>query len=452
MSRPAERTASGNLSATASVIVEEVARRLADPSKVVPEPGDVSVPWAPLSLSDGAPGLAMLFAELGRADPAYRPVAHRYLSLAARSVGRADGGLYDRALFDGPAALAIAARTAAHRRGDYERLLGDLDRRIADAAARRAAEGMLQVSARRPGTTFEAYDVISGLAGTGRHLLDRGEPVRPALERVLGFLVALSHPLPGDGVEIPGWWVRHGPRRLASPGGAPRPTEGSRGAHLNLGMAHGISGPLALLALAWERGVRVPGQRAAVERIAAWLLGARRYDPYGPYWPAVLPTPAVAADRPAKALQAYSRRQDGWCYGAPGVARALQLAARALDQRDWQTCALEAVHALLARPVSAGGATDAGLCHGRAGQAYLVWRIGRDAGDRVLLAGAVRLAGLAIEGFDPAARFGFRAGAVGGPLDRSGFLEGAAGTALALHAVLADTPPSGGWDAALLIA
>jgi hypothetical protein len=62
------------------------------------------------------------------------------------------------------------------------------------------------------------------------------------------------------------------------------------------------------------------------------------------------------------------------------------------------------------------------------------------------------LARRAIALYDPQARFGFRAR---DPdtwelIDMSGFLEGAAGTALALHAYASGEPPASGWDAALL--
>ncbi|MFF4642871.1 hypothetical protein [Streptomyces sp. NPDC001389] len=54
-------------------------------------------------------------------------------------------------------------------------------------------------------------------------------------------------------LRLPGWWCAHDPHRFYTPGG-----------HGNFGMAHGIAGPLALLAQAPKRGVAVDGQREAI--------------------------------------------------------------------------------------------------------------------------------------------------------------------------------------------
>jgi len=46
--------------------------------------------------------------------------------------------------------------------------------------------------------------------------------------------------------------------------------------HGNLGIAHGITGPLALLAVAMKRGVAVAGRAGAIGRICPWTDRWRR--------------------------------------------------------------------------------------------------------------------------------------------------------------------------------
>ena len=123
------------------------------------------------------------------------------------------------------------------------------------------------------------------MTGVGRYLLRRGQQAHDALGEILKYLVLLTQPCAGDGP--PGWLVAH------APDGHDRPGE-----HLNLGLAHGISGPLALLSLAWRDGRRVDGQEDAIIRLVQWLLD-RRLDRDGrPTWPGLVEPADLAAGAP----------------------------------------------------------------------------------------------------------------------------------------------------------
>jgi len=338
------------MTATAAEVVAQVAARLADPVRVVEQVGAAEnvrgfvalgrpAPWHPVSLGDGYPAVALLFAELGRADPAHLPTAHRYLGLAAQEVTAAPPG----GLFAGPTALAFAAATAARRPDEYAGVLATLDERIAGWVLPRLRAEWERIDAGRAGTVFGAYDVVSGATGVGRYLLNRtvrtsaagsgaDTPVRTALTAVLTYLTALTRPVHDAGATLPGWWVEHPPDRPRAEPDAP--------GHLNLGLAHGAPGPLALLALAWSAGIRVPGQDDAIGYLAEWLLDHRRTDTGGPFWPHYLARADLIgpADGPGDTDHRHppSSTRAGWCYGTPGVARALQLAGLALGPRDQQ--------------------------------------------------------------------------------------------------------------------
>ena len=92
------------------------------------------------------------------------------------------------------------------------------------------------------------YDLISGLTGIGCHLLRR-HPDGAEIRHVLSYLVRLTEPIHMGGEILPGWWTRNGPTDESS--------DDFPGGHGNLGIAHGITGPLALLAVAMKRGVAV---------------------------------------------------------------------------------------------------------------------------------------------------------------------------------------------------
>ncbi|GGL02925.1 hypothetical protein Sme01_19370 [Sphaerisporangium melleum] len=430
-------------------IVRDVAGRLAVPGVVhrtVTAPELVSLlaagppreAWHHLSLDEGYPGIVLLFAELGHTDPRAGEIAHAYLSAgaphAAAAAAAPDG------IYRGIPALAFAAAAAARRPGEYAKLLANLDEIIAARTSGLLQQENARLDAGIPGVRLAVYDVISGLTGLGRYLLSRPAACRPAAVAVAEYVVRLSRPVTVDGHEVPGWW---------SPDGATQDTRlhPARG-HLNLGMAHGIAGPLALLALAHQHGVNVPGAGEAAHRIAEWLLSWVRTDAYGPHWPALV----TFEEQVAGAAEPSRPVRPSWCYGAPGIARALQLAARAFGRPEWERTALEAVRAAVTRPVTDPRMTgDGGVCHGYAGLLQIIRLMARDTGDPALVQATAPVAGRLAGLFRPNSAFGYGLRLPGGEtIPRAGFLEGAAGSALALlgHATGRQATA---WDSALLL-
>ncbi|CAM5260356.1 hypothetical protein GCM10010329_04830 [Streptomyces spiroverticillatus] len=422
-----------------------LAERLADPAALAaqvtaaqtPELAETRSLWHPQSLADGHAGVALLFAALSHTDPGHAKSAHAHLKAAVTSVQRpAREGLYA-----GLPAVAFAARTAVTRPGEYASLLTKLDGQVARLALRLVEEDADRTAAGTAGARMLGYDVVAGLSGLGRLLLAAGPDHREATERVLAHLVALTRPVTAPGGEtVPGWWTAD-PVLFSEPEGVP-------GGHFNVGLAHGIPGPLALLSLAHRAGVRVPGQERAIRTVAEWLLARR--SPSGTGWPNVVPLDAElkAASGTAPAL---AEARTGWCYGTPGVARALQLASLALKEPRWNEQAVSAVAAACERD----DFPDPTLCHGLAGLTTIVTLMSQEPGGSELTALLPRLTDALAAAADPAHPFLWPAAAPGeGTLvHRPGFLDGAAGAALALHHATASGAPHGEltWQAALLL-
>jgi lantibiotic biosynthesis protein len=439
----------------AAGIVEAVADRLTDPVRVVsvtdaPEnamhlPSGSATPWRSVVLSDGYPAVALLFAELGATDPARRPAFHGHLTAALSCPAPQQVPQ----LFIGAVSLAFAAHTAARGFGGYPTLLPKLDVSIAPQIRSRAHLDRDRISAGEPIGAFDGYDVITGASGVGRYLLARLEPgtagateeVETALREVLATLVAvaLADDVEVDGLRVPAWWVRH------SVVAEPSEPSGSSG-HLNLGLAHGVCGPLALLALAWRAGVRVDRQDEAMARIVALLTAHRFTDDAGPGWPMALGTSALRHGDQG------GRHREVWCYGAAGVGRSLYLAGSVLEEKGWQAEAHAALEAVL-KVTGAAGLHDASLCHGWAGLLQIYWRMFRDTGEPRYAAAVDLLAGKVVDAFDPQTPFGYRYThpSLDIGMERPGFLEGAAGIALALNSYATGTLPATNWDAALLL-
>ncbi|MFH8238592.1 lanthionine synthetase C family protein [Streptomyces sp. NPDC018321] len=449
-----------------------VARLLRDPERVArvtsetfrAAPDELMLPgWQPASLLLGHAGIALLHTLLARHDGAWAPVAHAHLSAAAAAVPEAGAA----AAGD----LLLPARLQAARFGGYKRLLT----RGTEVHAARAQGSVQRLRARLdqngPGLSYLDYDVIAGLTRQGRSLLpDVAGPgdgrSAEALEAVLRFLAGLARPVRVRGSEVPGWWCD--PARYTVPRDRAEFPEGD----FNVGVAHGISGPLALLALADRAGYRVPGGREAVRRMTEWVLAKERTDAWGPYWPGRvafeeetgegLVGPGTEESRTARADGSARTARAGWCYGVTGIAWSLHLAGTALGDEAVTSRALAAMRGALRRPLPRATAADAGVCHGRAGMVHAGARLAAATGDDALWADVDEGVTALVAAFTGDSAFGYRQhlwtpdGAV--ELDSPSLLDGAAGVALVLasyadtrreEAADADGPRTAGWDAAL---
>ncbi|MGW1143915.1 lanthionine synthetase C family protein [Streptomyces sp. NPDC002454] len=427
-------------------VVALVAERLAEPEHVAAvasrddnrDPLYDAVMWGPLTLSNGLPGTALLYGELARTEEAWRTVAHRHLAAAGRAVDSA----VSRGLFSGPAALLAAAQTCAGPEGHYASLRRTLASWVAADQVERLGVFRTHVERGGLGVDWAAYDLVNGVSGTTRLLLDSvrdpaeaGSDVESALTASLRHLVALTDRTRFDGHDVPGWWV---PVELQL--GERDRKDYPRG-DFNLGMAHGITGPLAVLCTAHGAGHDVPGLLDAIHRIADWLMGWTLHDDAGPYWPArVALEHELAADRPQDLFT-----RTAWCYGTPGVAAALLRAGTLTGRTDWCDAAVGSLRTALRRDESRWAIEGATVCHGYAGLLRVVSRVAHAVHDPELEAGRERLVDRVLSCADPAAPFGFRhlmrfPAAARSPVphravNTAGMLEGAAGVALSLMPV-----------------
>jgi lantibiotic biosynthesis protein len=417
----------------AAALAEAIADRLADPGRALA--GGSVRPWLRQSLAYGAPGIALLHVERAAAGLSPWQRAHdwlAYLTSAPVTTGP------NSHLFHGAPALAhVLSCAAACRPGSYSRALSAIDRAVSADARHRIRRAYARIDSGMLPDLAE-FDVIRGLAGLGSYLLRRS-PDGAALHDVLGYLVRLTEPLPAAGTgTLPGWWTTTGP--------SGRHDSRFAGGHANLGMAHGIGGPLAVLSLAARSGITVDGQFAAITRICAWLDRWRDATGTGlswPYW-------VSRAELDSGQQKPSSPQRLGWCYGSIGLARAQQLAALATgDQRRQH----EAEHALiqaLADTAQRALTTSPSICHGTAGIAQVATAAAADAAPGT----AARLQNLAaglladIAAGDPESAASWL---LSSPGRDPGFLDGAAGIALAALSPGSTTTSRTGWDACLLI-
>jgi hypothetical protein len=285
------------------------------------------------------------------------------------------------------------------------------------------------------------FDVISGLAGMGAYLLyRRSRPaVADALDAVLGALIHLSASDPGG---RPRWYTP--PHLMADAATARHYPHGN----LNLGLAHGIPGPLALMAIAYREGVDLPGLPEAIQHVARFVADNRITGRYGIDWPTAIP---LAADGTWDAAKVVEPSRTAWCYGSPGVARSLWLAGQAIGDSSLMALAVEAMQAVLQRPIPERLIDSPTLCHGVSGLLAIVLRFAQNEGGAASFAGgADALCQQLLELYDPERPLGYCSIEPGGNrVDHPGLLDGAPGVALALLGAATTTEPI--WDRLFLL-
>ncbi|MEU0925770.1 lanthionine synthetase C family protein [Streptomyces malaysiensis] len=365
------------------------------------------------SLAHGPLGIALLHIERAHRGTGSWQSVHRQLATIGPLIDNNDANL-----FLGAPAMVYALHLAAVDSDRYANALHSLDAIVARHTRRRLNDAHERIDHGKP-TSFAEYDLLRGLTGLGALLLRRA-PDSDEMRGVLEYLVRLTEPIPSsDGQVLPGWWVWHAPVHLGSP---------TPGGHANAGLAHGITGPLALLALAKRHSITVNGHEAAMARICRWLDGIRHSDHHGTRWPRWVTKTTAVPTKPTA---------PSWCYGAPGLARAQQLAAIALGDVDRKRMAERALLYCLADPHQLNQLANRGLCHGVGGLIRIVQRVAQDAEEPSTF-------------IDRLPQLNERLLRLG-PSAETGFLEGAAGAVLAFQSAEAGTAPASDWDACLLL-
>ncbi|MFG2918138.1 lanthionine synthetase LanC family protein [Kitasatospora sp. NPDC048298] len=401
------------------LLVEETVAAVLDPTQVVAG----LTPGAAATLADGLPGTALLLAVVADGDTALIDAVDRHWNAAAPLVAgsRPDG------IYAGPGALAASlVYGSAHLPADRRRhdALGRAAAWLSARAQGLAEHQTTRLRAGPPGTLWGIYDTIKGLAGIGRTLLaavQLGLPeARPGLTAALTTLTRMITTT--DDTGRPGWWVAANDHALAVPGTLPPSGTASTGA------AHGIAGPLCLLALAHQAGTSVPEQEKAIATGARWLLD--RAAP-GPSWPPYISGYDLAHPPNAERLAATPGRRDAWCYGSPGIAAALHHSGRALADPFLVALARRSLDTLASRPPAAWDTTGPGLCHGSAGALQVATRLNH----RALADTAARHTTITFHEAAPV----------------TGFLTGRAGAALALATHCGTTSRHVPWDGLLML-
>lgn len=375
-------------------------------------------------LARGAGGIALLFSYLNTTWPsaAYADTAERFYERAIEGASR---GRLPHGLYAGYTGIAWLSEHLENRlfESDEDDSVEGVDEQLDEIV--------------RQWSRNDVYDLISGLAGIGIYMSERLPRARA--QKALASIV--------DRLDDMAETTDHGVTWFTPAASIPASQRArTPTGYYNLGVAHGVPGILPVLAVAATSGINQAKAHALLDGAVNWLLRQARNTEQTPTF-ATFITPGQTS---------ISRARLAWCYGDAGVAATLLCVADAVGRDDWRSFALNLARRSVTRTAPDDTRVrDPGLCHGAAGLAHLFNRIYQASQDNTLADAArywlrqslaMRRDDMPIGGYwrmhwQPGDK---RAPPHGQPTTAAGFLEGAAGVALMLHAATTDIRPD--WD------
>jgi lantibiotic modifying enzyme len=420
-------------------VVSAVAARFTDPEQTLAIAREAihqsAAPLQPapeaLTFGPGGPALACAYLDRCFPDQSWDLLAHHYLDTQ-----RVPGVFNYPYLHGGCSGLGFILTLLSRNGTRYQRSIQSINQNLC-----RFAE---TIQPGRPSILREGdYDAIAGASGLLAYFLalrSREPAITRAIERLLTYLIWLTGR--DESTQRARWYIA--PEALMTEEKLQLHPAG----YYNCGLAHGIAGPLAALALAWLEGYRIPGQREALTSVSNWLLDHSVTDAWGINWPDVVPLPASFTARHWKQLPP---ARAGWCYGAPGIARALWLTGAALESASLRQTAIEALEAVLRRPIAERRIASPTLCHGIAGLLTICLHFAQEETSTTLAAHIPTLVTQILDLFNPDLPLGFRDQERDQVfVDQPAWLNGVPGILMALLAAATPTEPL--WSRALLLA
>lgn len=381
--------------------VKNLASRWICPHKVEELASAQTSSWGATTLSNGFPGLLLLFTTLDELYPDEEwDIPSHALVIKIKELIEA-GSVANLSLFGGLAGCCYAIQAASRGNTRYQRLTEKLNDQLYTMAQEFYLQPLQEKCKLKLPCTPDLYDPISGLTGLCTVALQTHhlESSRSFLDKCLKLCMALTQELPIGPYKVPGWYVpRHYQFTEQDKNNYPR-------GNFNLGLAHGIPSVLALLSLTYLQGIILEGQKEAIQKIVDWIQAkGKSFDGFI-YWESrcsfeeeVLRSASLFTESPV----------EGWCYGTPGVARTIYLAGKALKNPELQKFAFEAFLGTFSRIDITTHYSSPTFCHGLSGMLTLSRLMARDSGSTVLENWNERMERSLLSLYQPSYPFGFK--------------------------------------------
>lgn len=314
--------------------------------------GDTYV-WSKSALCDGLPGICLLFGKLMEVFPneqKWEEVANEYMGYVVQEVNQTGGE--DISMFSGLAGIGLATASISRGFSVYTNMQSAINQKIVDTLPQ-----LFSRVCNKNGTHALAYDVIAGITGVLNYLylFKKDQKCYELLNEGINTLIKLTEDIQIRGHNVPGWYI-------------PKENQFSdiekelyKSGCFNLGLAHGIAGPLVFLSEMLSAGICRERQKEAIQKIVDFYFEYRIIEEKRDIWKG-----QIEFDEIIKGVVGRKNivRRDAWCYGNPGICYALVQAGIALHDKKIVDYAIQNLKATVH---NIQGIYSPTFCHGYAG-------------------------------------------------------------------------------------
>ncbi len=351
--------------------------------------------WSTTTLSHGTPALILLFATLDKLFPeeGWDESAHAHILHLKKAIEKE--GIASLSIFSGLSGICFSILQASREGTRYQNLLQKLHAYLIQELEKGVFSELEEKIQLGIASRMEDYELISGITGVGSYFLEIKE--EKTLQKVLKLLIDRTKNIKIGTHSVPGWYVPSHFQFIAED-----KKKFPKG-NFNLGMAHGIAGPLTLLSLCLLEGIHVEGQKEAIEKMGKWLVERRSTFDGEIYWPDRVSFEEETAQKFANGPITF----DAWCYGSAGVARALYLASQATKDSAMKEASIAGFEAIAYRKKSLWNLNTSSLCHGFSGTMLMMHLMARDTKIPLFNSACTEMQEHLLEQFDPDTFLGF---------------------------------------------
>ncbi|CEK36653.1 Lanthionine synthetase C family protein [[Clostridium] sordellii] len=204
------------------------------------------------------------------------------------------------------------------------------------------------------------YDIISGVSGIAAYLLFfEDEYIKECISEINKYLIEkIILEKEVNGYKVPGWYIKPEDVNLED-------KKNYKTGLFNLGLAHGICSPLAVLGISKKSGIIVDNQTKAIDYILDTLNKLKIEENNSIFWNEMISFNEFI-DFNSNSYTYGSRAS--WCYGTPGISRSMYIASESIEKKDTSNLSSKAFSTMCNESNRSKWMLNSPtLCHGYAG-------------------------------------------------------------------------------------
>ena len=253
----------------------------------------------------------------------------------------------------------------------------------------------LESSNKHEFATIGNYEVIKGLSGPFRYLLDNddGDRVNKMIKQLINVFIKRSKDIIILDHNVTGWhYYPSAVEKMYMDVGA------ANGC-INYGVSHGMGGPLPVLSMAYHKGYNVDGLEDTINRLISEYMNAVYYVDGIVYWPGRITFEQYIGQEAI----ANTANPMSWCYGSVGILRTLYMSGVYMTNNMVKQFAVDELVKIAKMELQSYSLSQPIVCHGYVGTAAILNLMYLDTGREEFLQKTIELveasAAFNIEGF-----------------------------------------------------